>query len=140
MAALVLFTVAPGSHARSVRRKAWMRRGRRRGVRQPSCTARHASRVEAPDGRVHRLRRPSRIEVLAQERDLAASGAQEHDVLLAVGPPGRPDLSLALDLGDGGVRVGARLDPHIEEAEVLDGTDEPRREPRYLGPSLHAGW
>jgi hypothetical protein len=96
------------------------------------------SRVEVVDGRVHRLRRPGRIEVLAQERDLALNCTQEHDVLLTVGPPGCLDPALALYLRDGRLRVGEGLDPHIEKAEVLDGSHEPSRELHDFRASRHA--
>src|SRR5437763_11564758 len=52
------------------------------------CIAGRVSGVAVKDGRVHRLRRAGRIEVLAQERDLAPNCTQEYDVLLTVGPPG----------------------------------------------------
>ena len=45
-----------------------------------------------------------------------------------IASPGRLDPSLALDLRDGGLRVGGGLDPRVEEAEVLDGSHEPRGE------------
>src|SRR4029450_13796277 len=95
------------------------------------------SRVEVEDGRVHRFRRPGRIEVLAQERDLPRRGTQEHHVLLTVDTPGRLDPPLALDLRDGGLRVGGGLDldPRAEEPEILDGSHEPRGELHNLCPS-----
>src|SRR5262245_8410828 len=46
------------------------------------------SRVAVKDARVHRLRRPGRIIVFTQERDLGTHCTQEHDMLLTVGPPG----------------------------------------------------
>jgi hypothetical protein len=110
------------------------------GARPPSDPLSHQRAVYRPpprhesrkDGRVHRLRRPGRIAVLAQERDLPRRGAQEHHALLTVDTSGRLDPPLAVDLRDGGLRVGEGLDPQSRRRRS-SGT----RGPPVLNRSRH---
>src|SRR6266404_6800220 len=83
------------------------------------------SRFKAKNRRVQSLGRTNRIEVFAEERDLSVSGAQEHYVILVIDTARRLDESLRLDFGDRPVRIGEGIHLEVEEAEILDRTEEP---------------
>ena len=89
-----------------------------------------------PENRLaHRVGRTRGIEILAEERDLAAAGMQEKHLILAIDPPRGLDEALRLDLGDGPFRIGEGVHREVEEAEILHGSQEPGHMTHHLLPS-----
>src|SRR5919106_2112356 len=107
-----------------------------------------SSGFESKNWRVQRLGRTHGIEILAEERDLAACSPQEQHILLAIGTPRRLDEPLRLDFGDGAFGIGESIHPEVEEAEILHRSQEPRgvtdhrlppREPRRMAEGGRIG-
>src|SRR5207302_10520287 len=111
----------------------------------PKYVRRLSLRFEAKNRRVQCLGRTHGIEILAEERDLAAHGPQEQHILLAIDPPSGLDKPFRLDLGDRRLRIGEGVHLEVKKAEVLHRPKEPGDVTHNLLPPREArrlaqGW
>jgi len=83
------------------------------------------SGIEPKNRRFQCLSCTHRIEIFAQECDLAILGTQEHNIILAVDTSRRLDEPFCFDFSNGALRIGKGIQLKIEESKILHGCYEP---------------